>query len=169
MKNKILVAYASRAGSTGEVARVIGKTLGESGAAVEVKPIKNVTSLIGYDAVVVGSAIRMGKWLPEAVDFVKTNQSLLQEVPTAFFTVCLTLHEDTKENRATVAAYTEPVRALRQPDQEAFFAGVMDYSYLSFFARLMAKWVKAPQGDWRDWTAIQRWARELQTTLLQPS
>jgi menaquinone-dependent protoporphyrinogen oxidase len=169
MSNKILVAYASRAGSTGEVAKVIATTLGESGAAVEVKPIKSVTSLTEYDAVVVGSAIRMGKWLPEAVEFVKTNQSVLQEIPTAYFTVCLTLHEDTEANRATVAAYTEPVRALRQPDWEAFFAGTMDYSSLSFFDRLMARAVRAPQGDWRDWTAIQSWARDLQTTLLQAS
>lgn len=166
MKNRILVTYASRAGSTGTVAEAIGQTLCGTGAIVDVRPIKNVTDLTGYDAVVVGSAIRMGQWLPEAVQFVKTHQAVLQQISTAYFTVCLTLKDDTEENRRVVAAYTDPVRAIHQPDQEAFFAGQMDYSRLSLLDSWMARWVKAPEGDWRNWEAIRGWAKNLSPVLL---
>jgi menaquinone-dependent protoporphyrinogen oxidase len=74
MTNRILVTYATRAGSTVEVAAAIGETLRGSGFSVDVKPVKEKPSVEGYQAVVVGSAIRLGSWLPEAVNFVKNNQ-----------------------------------------------------------------------------------------------
>ncbi|MBI5957219.1 MAG: flavodoxin, partial [Chloroflexi bacterium] len=57
MSHKILVAYASRAGSTAGVAEAIGKTLSENGAQVEVRPMQDVKDLTPYGAVVAGSAI----------------------------------------------------------------------------------------------------------------
>ncbi|HSB02176.1 MAG TPA: flavodoxin domain-containing protein, partial [Anaerolineales bacterium] len=82
ISKKILVAYASKCGSTGEVAGAIGKTLAQTGARVDVLPLKKVTNLSDYQAVFVGSAIRMAKWLPEAADFVSENRATLQRVPT---------------------------------------------------------------------------------------
>jgi flavodoxin len=64
----MLVAYASKAGSTGEVTEVIGRVLCDEGAAVEVKPIREVDDPSGYGAVVVGGAVRMGRWLPDCQD-----------------------------------------------------------------------------------------------------
>ena len=58
MPDKILVVYASRAGSTAGVAEAIGKTLAESGVQVDVLPMKDVTDLAPYRAVVAGSAIQ---------------------------------------------------------------------------------------------------------------
>ncbi len=156
--NRVLIAYASKAGSTGEVAQAMAKTLTAQGHAVDVHLVKTVKDLSPYSAVIVGSAIRTGQWLPEAVNFVRDHQATLQQLSTAFFTVCLTLHEDTEENRRKVAAYTDPVRAILQPNHEAFFAGKMDYSRLSLFDRLMANMVKAPEGDWRNWDEIRSWA-----------
>jgi menaquinone-dependent protoporphyrinogen oxidase len=57
MRPRILVAYASRAGSTAEVAEVIGRVLREGGPEVDVCPVGDVHSLAGYDALVLGSAI----------------------------------------------------------------------------------------------------------------
>ena len=91
MSNKILVAYASAAGSTAGVAEAIGKTLVESGAQVEVRPMKDVNDLAPYQAVVAGSAIRDGKWLPEAIQFVQNHQAALARKPFAAFLVCMTL------------------------------------------------------------------------------
>jgi menaquinone-dependent protoporphyrinogen oxidase len=71
MSNQILVAYASRAGSTAGVAEAIGQTLAESGAQVEVRPMQDVEDLAPYRAVVAGSAIQGGKWLPEAMQFMQ--------------------------------------------------------------------------------------------------
>ncbi len=68
MGKKILVTYASRAGSTAGVAEKIGKILRDLGEVAEVKPMQEVKELDGYDAVVAGSAIQASKWLPEAME-----------------------------------------------------------------------------------------------------
>ncbi len=163
--NKILVAYATRAGSTVDVAKTIGETLNASGATVDVRPIKNVTDIQGYDAVLVGSAIRMGKWLPEAVDFVKKNQAQLGRIPTAFFTVHLLNCDDSDKSRAAREAYTAPVRQILTPKAEVFFAGKMDFSKLSFLDRTIAQAVGGTERDLRNWDTIRGWAQGLQTIL----
>ncbi len=91
MADKILVAYASLTGSTTEVAEAIGKTLVDSGLQVDVRPMTEVTDLAPYRAVVAGSAIHGGKWLPEAMQFMYTYQAELSRRPFAAFLVCITL------------------------------------------------------------------------------
>jgi menaquinone-dependent protoporphyrinogen oxidase len=166
MSDKILVAYASRCGSTGGVAEAIGQALCDGGAAVDVLLVKEVTDVSPYQAVVVGSAIRMGQWLPEVVKFVETHQEALSQVPVAYFVVCGTLREDTEENYRTVAAYLDPVREVMQPVEVGLFAGAMDYSKLPFVYRLIVKAMKAPEGDFRDWDAIRGWAANVRPMLL---
>lgn len=165
----ILVTYATRAGSTVEVADAIGQTLSASGATVDVKPIKGVTSPGGYDAVVIGSAIRMGSWLPEAVDYIKKNQTVLNRMPTAFFTVHVLNRDDSEASRQARLAYTAAVRALVTPKAETFFAGKMDYAKLSFLDRMIAQAVakstNSAEGDYRDWVGIRNWAGGLEHTL----
>ena len=60
MKKKVLVVYATRAGLTGEVAQVISERLCAMGLAAEVRPVEAVSSLSGFQAVVLGSAVRYG-------------------------------------------------------------------------------------------------------------
>ncbi len=163
--NKILVTYATRAGSTVDVAKTIGETLNATGASVDVRPVKNVTTLQGYDAVVLGSAIRMGHWLPEAVDFVTSNQAQLSQRPTVLFTVHLLNIDDDDKSRAAREAYTAPVRQLVAPRGEVFFAGKMDFSKLSFLDGTIAKMVGGSERDLRNWDAIRGWAQGLPALL----
>ncbi len=158
MSKKILVAYASKCGSTGEVATAIGKTLAQYSARVDVMPLKKVTDLASYQVVFVGSAIRVAKWLPEAVDFVRENRTILQRVPTAFFTVCMTLAEDTPANRAKAAGFIEPVRTVFAPAAEGYFAGKVDPGRLSFIDNTMLNVKGVPVGDFRNWDKIRDWA-----------
>jgi menaquinone-dependent protoporphyrinogen oxidase len=161
VSKKILVAYASKAGSTAEIAEAIGKTLSAQGAQVDVLPIKKVTSLAGYQGVAIGSTIRIGRWLSEAVDFVSKHKAELSQVPTAYFLGCLTLKDDTAENRKTADAYLDPLRAIVQPVQVGLFAGKMDMSKLSMLDRWIVTAMKSPVGDFRDWNAINSWAAQL--------
>lgn len=161
MNEKYLITYATRAGSTVEIAEAIGKVFCENGAAADVRPVKDVKSLDGYKGVIAGSAIRMGRWLPEAVKFVETHRASLEAMPTAFFLVSYFLREDTPEMRKTVAAYLDPVREILEPDHTGLFPGKMDYSKLSWIDRQAARMVKAPEGDARDWEAVRDWAQEL--------
>jgi menaquinone-dependent protoporphyrinogen oxidase len=159
MNGKILVAYASVCGSTAEIAREITRVLADRGETVDLLQARDVKALDAYQTVVLGSAIRMGKWRSEAVDFVTRFQPVLGQKSTAFFTVCLTLQEDTPENRKKVSAYLNPVRSLVKPGKEGFFAGKIDYSRLSFIdGVIMRNMIKAPEGDFRKWDLIRAWA-----------
>ncbi len=170
MKNKVLIVYASRAGSTGEVAKAVGQTLSETGASVDVRSVVDENDLGHYEAVIVGSAIRMGRWLPEAVDFVKKHHDELSRVPTAYFVVCNTMKDDTPENRKKVLAYLDPVRKAApniEPVDIGLFAGVIDFSKLSFIDKSVLKVRGASEGDFRNWAAIKKWATDVAPMLLR--
>jgi menaquinone-dependent protoporphyrinogen oxidase len=155
---RILVAYASKAGSTAEVAARIGETLSRKGLAVDVLPVDQAADLTPYQAVVLGSAIRVGKLLPEALAFIEKNQAALQKAPFNVFVVCMTLKDDTPENRKTVSAYLDPVRKWVKPANEGLFAGKIDPARLKLFERLAVAAMKVPIGDFRNWDAINTWS-----------
>lgn len=174
MPNKILVAYASRTGTTVGVAEAIGKTLAESGAEVDVRAMADVKDLIPYDAVVAGSAIQGKQWLPEAMQFMQTHQAALRQKPFAAFLVCMTLAMKKGDYRAEVANWLQPVRVLAKPVSEGLFAGALDISLVPTFRdRLMFRisvvtgvW---SEGDHRDWAAIRAWAESVGPLLLEPT
>ena len=173
MSKKILVTYASRAGSTAGVAETIGKTLAESGAQVDVIPMKDVKDLAPYQAVVAGSAIRGRKWLPEAMQFIQTHRAELAQKRFAEFTVCITLAmKNGEQYRAGVREWVTPVRTLIKPLSEGLFAGMLDFSKLPFnWDTLMLRLSVAvgifPRGDHRDWRAIRTWAESIRPMLIQ--
>lgn len=170
MKKRVLIVYASRAGSTAEVAKTIERTLKESGVAADALTTADVRNPGEYNAVIVGSAIRMGKWLPEAVDFVKKHHDRLAKVPTAYFVVCNTMKVDTPENRKKTLTYLDPVRTGFgdiQPVDIGLFGGVIDFKKLSFVDRSMLKMKGVAEGDFRDWTAIKKWATDVAPMLLK--
>ena len=190
MTDKILVTYASRAGSTAEIAEAIGKTLtpsvltdsspifrtlenggGWEGAYVDVIPMTDVKDLSPYRAVVAGSAIRGSKWLPEAVTFIQSHRVELAKKPFAMFTVCITMAMKNAQNyRAGVLGWVAPVRALVTPLKEGLFAGRLDFTKLpvnwdTLMLRLSVALGIFPRGDHRDWNAVRAWAEELKSVL----
>ncbi len=172
MGDKILVAYASRMGSTSGVAEAIGKTLAESGAQVDVLPIQGIKDLASYQAVVVGSAVQGNQWLPEAVQFVRAHQAELARKPFAAFLVCMTLAMRNGEKyRPFVVGFLAPVRAWVRPVSEGHFAGALDIAKIPSFGdrlkfRLSVFFGVWSEGDHRDWNAIRAWAEDLRPRLL---
>lgn len=167
MSNKILVTYASRAGSTAGVAEAIGKTLAESGAQVDVLAMQAVKDLTPYGAVVAGSAIQNKQWLPEAMQFMQTHRAALSEKPFAAFLVCMTLAmKNAGQYRRFVADFLDPLRSLVKPVSEGLFAGVLDIRKVPsasdrFKFRLSVLFGVWSEGDHRDWNAIRLWAAGL--------
>ncbi|HET7582738.1 MAG TPA: flavodoxin domain-containing protein, partial [Candidatus Limnocylindria bacterium] len=82
---RILVAYASKHGSTAEIAEAIGEVLRSRGDEVQVRPAAEVRELTGVEGVVLGSAVYMGRWMREGIDFLKRHQATLRDVPTWLF------------------------------------------------------------------------------------
>lgn len=163
MNKPILVTYATRAGSTGEIAVAIGETLAARGFPVEVQPVKENPTVTNYQAVILGSAIRMGNWLPEMVKFIEANQHTLNQMPIALFTVHMLNAAEDETSRAARQAYTAPIRTLLPDAPEVFFTGRMDFSRLSLLDRFISRMVKAVESDQRDWEKIHTWAATILT------
>lgn len=175
MTTRILVTYASRSGSTAEIAEAIGKTLTEHGTQVDVLPMQDVKDLAPYQAMIAGSAIRGSKWLPEAVQFVRTHQSTLRHKPYAMFTVCITLAMLNGDRyRAAVADWTAPVRSIVRPLSEGLFPGMLDFTKLptnwdTLKLRATVAMGIFPRGDHRDWNMVHAWAKSLKPLLAIPA
>jgi menaquinone-dependent protoporphyrinogen oxidase len=173
---KILVAYASRCGSTGGVAGTIAGTFCDVGASVDVLRVDNVSDLTSYDGVVIGSAIRSDHWLSEASDFVEQHRKVLSSVPVAYFLTCLTLATATEENRKKALGYMEPLyRKVPEvtPVDTGLFAGALAYDKLPFMVRIVMKMKMqdrgVAEGDYRNWKSIKSWARGIAPVLLNQS
>lgn len=167
----VLLAYASRYGSTQEVAETIAATLRASGLDVEIQPMHEVKTLTHYEAVVLGAAIYNAHWHPDAHEFVSQHQETLRQRPVAIFAL---------GPLSTSAAAME--RSRRQLDRElakypwlkpiavGMFVGKIDPAKLGFFDRL-----GTAASDHRDWDAIRAWADALpeqlqhQEMLLRPT
>ena len=158
---RVLVAYASKAGSTAEVAVKMGRLLAQRSLQVDVRPLASVTDLAPYQTVVLGSAIRIGRLLPEAITFIQHNQSVLQQKAFSLFILCMTLATDNEANHNKVSAYLDPVRALVKPASEGLFSGVMDLNKLKGIERLIMLAKKTPIGDFRKWDQINAWTENL--------
>jgi menaquinone-dependent protoporphyrinogen oxidase len=172
MTNKILVTYATMTGSTKGVSEAIGKTLTELGAIVDVIPMKEVKDISEYKAVVAGSAIQAGKWLPEAMSFMQTHKEELNRKPFAAFLVCMTLAMTKGNNyRDTVSSWLAPVRTIVSPFSEGLFTGVLDIRKIPSFSDRLKFRISMMTGIWkegdhRNWEDIRIWTTNLKSYLI---
>ena len=172
----VLVAYATRHGSTRGIAERIAARLREDGLDAEARPAAEVRDASRYDAFVIGGAAYMFSWLKDATTFVDRNRALLAERPTWLFTSG-PLGTDTvdKDGRdvleATVPKEFARLRAAVHPRGERVFFGAWDAAarpigvaerLLSF----MPAKVDLPSGDFRDWPAIDAWADAIAAELV---
>jgi menaquinone-dependent protoporphyrinogen oxidase len=164
---KILVAYASKYGSTKGIAERIAERLRVAGQQAEARPVQAIDNLGGYDAVVVGSAVFADHWMAEATQFVGRHRAALADRPTWLFS---------SGPIGTMAAKREPVapketgqlvRAISAREHRVFLGAWdranADRAKLGFAERMVARWL--PEGDFRDWAAIDGWAASIARAL----
>jgi menaquinone-dependent protoporphyrinogen oxidase len=164
LDKRILVAYASRADSTREVAQYMGEVLREQDFEVDVLNINNVLDLRVYEGVVLGSAVRLGRLMPEVLSFAERFWHDLERRPTAYFAVCLTMINDTRESRAASIEYLRPLRDIHEPTAMGVFPGRMDRTRLNRGWHMLLNLTgvgEVADGDYRDWEAVRGWTQTL--------
>ncbi|MHA2099545.1 MAG: flavodoxin domain-containing protein [Candidatus Kariarchaeaceae archaeon] len=167
-KQKILVTYDGKFGSTGEVANFISQILTEEDKIVEMKKISDDHDLTSYDGVVIGCPIHYDKWNSSGRKFVKNNEEILSKIPVAFFFTCLVLSQNTEKANQKALGYSNKLYDLSskvQPITIGQFAGVLDYSKMSFILKIIVKtifrFIGVKEGDYRDWDLIRSWAKNI--------
>ena len=182
---KILVTYATMAGSTVEVARAVAEELARSDVQVDVLPLDEVKSLAGYDGVVLGAPMIMG-WHRAALGFLKKHRESFQRIPLAVFVMAMSLTQtgetsvngmpvyvddrlpkspgqpgrlSFRERYARLSNYLRPILAAVRPVRPAsigVFGGRLEYGRLKWWAVLFVMLIiQAPAGDRRNWAALQ--------------
>ena len=162
----ILVTYASKHGSTKGIAERIAATLRRSGIETDLQPVEAVHDVELYTAVVLGSAIYYGSWLKEAREFVHRHVTALAARPVWLF-ASGPLGVEIKDAEPQPKEFAEFQQSVKPRDPRVFF-GALDHSQLSFMERMVIKGVRAPEGDFRDWGAIDEWAESI-AHALQPA
>lgn len=167
MEDRILVTYASKHGATAGIAEKIGEVLREEGLTIDVEPVDRAGDLGPYAAVVIGSAVYVGRWRKEAAEFLKNYEEDLAGRSVWLFSSGPTGEGDPVE---TMDGWRFPenlqdVADRIGPQDTAVFLGAIDPGTLNILERTAIKKVGAPVGDFRDWDAIADWARSIAASL----
>jgi menaquinone-dependent protoporphyrinogen oxidase len=156
----VLVAYATKLGSTREIAERIASVIGAAGFEAEAVSVRDVHSVEPYRAVVLGSALYAAHWQRDANRFVTRHRHALAERPLWLFS----------------SGPLDP-RLARQdlpmtPHAAEITAGLQILGHRTFGGRLLPDAAVDPQvlathpiGDFRDWAAIERWAAGIAAAL----
>ena len=157
---RVLVTAASRHGATHEVASAIAQGLARRGVEADARPVEELAELDGYDAFVIGSAVYVGRWLDPARELVEGHEGTLANAPVWLFSSGPLGPPDALKpegDPVDVAALIGTSRAIGH----RVFAGRLDRKLLSFTEKAVVVAVRAPEGDFRDWEAIDGFASEI--------
>jgi menaquinone-dependent protoporphyrinogen oxidase len=156
MPGSILIAYATKHGSTREVADSLAAALSAHDLDVATLPAPEVDDLSPYDGIVVGGSLYAGRWHPDALDFLKRHRGALETVPVAVFAMGPRTMDpkDVAQSRAQLDHALAKVSGVA-PFAVTIFGGVLDPRKLRFpFNRM-------PASDARDWNAVHAWAKDV--------
>ncbi len=166
MSDSILVAYATRYGSTREVAEQVAATLRDSGLEANIQPAREVRTLEAYRSVVLGAPLYMFRWHKDAKRFLRRHRQALAGRPVAIF--CLgPIHDEEKEYQDARAQLDKQLARFPwlTPAAIEIFGGVWDPSKLGFPFNVLPALKQIPASDIRDWDAIRAWASGLAAKL----
>ena len=175
---KVLVAYASKYGATEGVAERIGQVLRGRDLEVDVVKCRDLHEASGYDAYVIGSAVYEFNWRKDARRFVERNSDELAAHPVWLFSSGPLGTEKVDKDGKDVLKGAEPKQFaeyadLVRPRGTQVFRGAYDPERIRGADRIIA-WMPAirdimPQGDFREWDAIDAWANSIADVLVVAS
>ncbi|MGN6275337.1 MAG: flavodoxin domain-containing protein [Solirubrobacterales bacterium] len=162
----ILVAYASKRGSTAEIAETVAATLRRAGLGVDLESVETVKSLEPYDAVVLGSAVYMKRWRGDARHFLKKHRKALRQMP--FWVFSSGPVGDPGNDNPT---WTEPPKLAEKIEEmggrgHVVFGGSLPLQPRGMLERAMVEGTPKQYRDRRDWTEIREWAVQVASVLV---
>ena len=177
---RVLIPYGTSEGQTARIAEYLADVIrgqGHEAYPVDVKR-SGAPGPDGYDAVIVGASVHMGKHENYVRDFVRENRDTLERLPSAFFSVSLAAHDNTEEARHEVKGYVEEF--VRQtgwrPSKVGLFAGALLYTRYGFFKRWIMRKIARDKGNpdtdtsrdyvYTDWDSVKRFAEEFLEALV---
>lgn len=162
METQVLVTYATRMGSSEEVALAVAETLRESGLAVEVQPVRVVSSLEHYGAVILAAALYMGRLHKDARHFLVAHRGGLMELPVALFVLGPVSSAEKDWSGAQQQLDKELAKfPWFSPIAKQIVGGKFDAARLGFPFNLIPALKKLPSSDIRDWTVIRNYANDV--------
>lgn len=176
MNTAVLVAYATRYGSTQEVAEVVASALREHQLTVDLQPMHEVQAIDEYRAVLLGAPLYLGHWHKDACQFLAQHREALMERPIVVF--ALGPLQNPPDAEEWQSAREQLDHELAQfpwlhPLAVEVFGGMYDPQHLRFTDRLLASLPASPlhhmpAHDARNWSTILTWANHL-AEQLQPA
>jgi menaquinone-dependent protoporphyrinogen oxidase len=166
MTKRVLVCYASRYGSTGEIAEAMAEELEKKGIATDIARVEDVTVIEGFSAVVLGSPLYMGKMLPEAREFVHKFRGPLNRLPLYVFVAGYTFRERLEEYLKSGEDAIDAIRLYVNPADVGYFAGRVNPDLVSSPDRAILLMGGVHPGDFRDWNRVRQWAGQIGEKIL---
>jgi len=168
----ILLLHRSHEGHTKTIAQHLATVLAGDGHNPEVAALKDAPAFAGYDVVVLGASIHVGKFDQKLVDYVSAHKGKLEHIPTAFFSVCLRAAQHDAKSQQIVQGYRDALFAQTawKPDVAASFAGAIKYREYNFMVRQLMKRIAKEAGlstdtsqnhVYTDWDAVTAFAKEI--------
>jgi menaquinone-dependent protoporphyrinogen oxidase len=159
---KVLVAYASKYGSTKEIAEKVGAVIKGEGQEVDVLSADKVADLSGYKNIIIGAAMYMGMWRKEARNFITKNEKALAEKRVWVFSSGPSGKGDPAQllKGVIVPASIKLILDRIKPQDITVFHGNLDPVKMKGLEKFLVKRVGGDTGDFRDWNMINAWAKK---------
>lgn len=159
----ILVTYASKHGATAEIAQTIARVMKTFEFEVTARRVGYIESVSEYDVLILGSALYLGDWIPEATDFLYQHQEELKNKRVWLFASGPTGEGDPLDllDGDFISDELAPLIEIIAPREIKLFKGKIDLRRLPPEERRIVKAAKVARGDYRDWNAIGAWAEEI--------
>lgn len=180
---KVMIVYGTTEGQTAKVASVIGEELTRQGHQVDLfdsGKIPRSVSPRDYDLVVAGGSVHMGVYQKSLRRWVQEHAPELNTLPSAFFSVCLSILQPGSELRRTEKRVAENFFRTTgwYPERQAIFGGALAYSKYGFFTRILMKSIARRSGndtdtsrdyEYTDWDKVREFARALSLSESRPA
>lgn len=167
---QILVTYASKHHSTAEIAEAIAQEIRAGGHEVVLEPARSAAAADGFDAVVIGSAVYMGRWRPPARKYLKRNIDALSKMP--FWIFSSGPVGEPPEDAEKQERFLEPHKVIERAEAagvrgHVVFGGRVPQDPGGFVEKSMLKNTPQELQDLRDWDEIRAWAKQVAESISQ--